>query len=672
MVAVVWRNNKFQNHLTLVAMYLNNKMIISVLLVSLTIILCYLNVLNRYYSSHGVGKINVVFYDDGAREEFQTFFGLGNNLQEFVSRSMADKCSVFSDALINNDWHINELPDLDYTVDALDSNRFFGIKFQGLNEDERKDPLKIKGIFNDLDQSVGKNKQIEALVSRGLSNIRVYDKCFIDGNLLNHECLDIESRLFPWLTFESPVFERWDGTVSKHWPNLVKFNKGKYPKYKQVKENGCFINVLKDNFRGRGIAISIGDQFKEEAVNLVAVMRHLGNELPIQFVHKGDLSFEVKTALIDAARNDIQLHDGSRITGYKQEVWFVDTKRCFREMDYKKFNKFSNKWLLVLFNSFDDMLLMDTDAVPFIKPEEFFELGEYPKLGLYFFKDRETKDKLHVGFDKLLVKLFPQDIESLLYGVEKVTEKTLNSNYFSKKSFHFMESGIVVLNKRKHLAGILTAIQLQFWHPVSKYTYGDKELFWLGQVLAGNEEFEFNTNHAAAIGELRRNDFAIADVVIGAQPAHIASDDHTLLWVNSGLQVCKRKTWKADFENIEFYKSKFKTEAELMEYYLDSIPLKSAVIPPSAIKRHPNDINEPEIGWAQRKDLGCDEYYWAAYSRVGPNTEDPETIGKIVSFNEEEVEKFMKLLRIWVRPKLYRSSDWDSISQGKSTDQKQS
>lgn len=226
-----------------------------------------------------------------------------------------------------------------------------------------------------------------------------------------------------------------------------------------------------------------------------------------------------------------------------------------------------------------------------------------------------------------------------------------------------MESGIVVLNKRKHLSGILAAIQLQFWKPISKYTHGDKELFWLGQLLAGDENFEFNENHAGAIGEIRKNDYNLADSIVGIQPAHVANNERQLLWVNSGLEVCKRHTWKEDFEKIEQYKKKFKSEEELKTYYTDSISLRSVIIPPSALKQYPNEAREPERGWDQRKEFGCDEYYWGAYSRVGPESEDPETIGKVIIFNEEEVEKYNKLLKIWVKSKKYRAVDWQALAE---------
>ncbi|MCB6698784.1 alpha-1,3-mannosyltransferase family protein, partial [Erysipelatoclostridium ramosum] len=50
--------------------------------------------------------------------------------------------------------------------------------------------------------------------------------------------------------------------------------------------------------------------------------------------------------------------------------------------------------LALTFSSFETPILMDSDTVPFVSIEKFYELKEFQKTGVQFFKDRVISDDL--------------------------------------------------------------------------------------------------------------------------------------------------------------------------------------------------------------------------------------------------------------------------------------
>ncbi|ODV95605.1 hypothetical protein PACTADRAFT_50301 [Pachysolen tannophilus NRRL Y-2460] len=288
---------------------------------------------------------------------------------------------------------------------------------------------------------------------------------------------------------------------------------------------------------------------------------------------------------------------------------------------------------------------MDADSVPFIKPVDFLDIEDYKKTGCHFFRDRETLEQFPDVFKKIFYNLFPRDIETVLFGIPQLTPHTLENKFFKHNARHFVESGIVLMDRKSHLLGMLMSIHLQFWGPLNTFLYGEKEIFWLGQSIAGNEQYSYNINPVGAIGPITTSEHKIADSAISVQPAHIGSDNHTLLWVNSGLETCKRHSWTHDFKNNRKLNKEFGSEDNLKNHYLSPLQIDGVIIPPDATRYYDNKINEPKRGWEQRSDLGCEGYLWAAYSNVGDDKNGAR--GKEVRFSEDEKKYYNKIASIW-------------------------
>lgn len=588
--------------------------------------------------------------------------------KEFIKRPVQDRCDMYFDELfkLDENWKIPDLQGMDYSLDVFDRNRFYNSRYDKLKkqyEEEQKpvSDIDTRAIFDDLSKRTKMNEDIENALVDALGHLRIYGQCYLHNSKQqsHSKSLEIESRLFPFLTFEPPISERWDGTVVNDFLDISKFYQ--YPDMnispkdgendKRNAKIGEYFNLynLKYKMKGRGIVISMGDQFINDVVNLIKVLRYERNQLPIQFVHKGDLAEDVKAKIIDLARNNIFIPKMNLlIDSYPQEVWFVNANRCFVQDYYYKFSHYANKWVAVLFNSFEEMILMDTDAVPFLPPANFFSfLESYKETGAYFFKDRETTETIPNEHKNIFKKMLPTEIEHTFFNIPVSTSHTLDNKFMKENHRHFMEAGILLMNRRKHLLGILMSVQIQFWGPLTTFVWGEKELFWLGQSIAGDENYSYNNNPVGAIGVIQKRD-KFPDSIVGCHPAHVADDDQTLLWVNSGMEVCKTHSWADDFRDINYIKSRFQTEEEVKEYYLSPLHIEDVLIPPDGNKNFPAEGGLPSRGWLNRQDVGCRGYNWMAYYHCGMDDENPESYGKEIRFTQEQQDLYNTISKIWV------------------------
>jgi len=523
-------------------------------------------------------------------------------------------------------------------------------------------------------------------------------------------CYDIEQRLFPWLSRELPVFKRWSGESIIGIPKMSKYIGDDYEDldlpysmknnenedqvgqktvkefedkksidtkvekfnaklYKRYERRNCFLNTWRSMLNGKGIVLSVADKYESDIIGLLRILRALNNKLPIQLVHKGDLSEKVQEKIVKIARSDdVQvpkylydnIKDFTPQNFPKQEVWFVNAKRCIRNEYRGNFNMYANKLIAYLFNSFDDILLMDTDSIPLVKPIEFFKSGPYQRTQTFFFKDRYNIEKVSKHDSEYFKRLMPSKIDESLFNIPKTTNHTLENRYIKNQFRHVMEAGVVGIKRSTHFIGILTSIQLNFWTATNSRIWGDKELFWLGQSIAGNENYEFNKYDVVAVGELTpmedRPRNTIAHELCSTHPGHLSGDDdYTLLWINSGMRYCKVDTWESDMDQEKF-KKYFKNSKELEKYYKNPVKINAALIPPGGDRSKPNDKDEPAFPWIMTPP--CRGYLWCAYDILGAST-DPKDRGAYVEYDNITEYKNEYLGKLWLNQDLVDLNKYD-------------
>ncbi|KAK6455851.1 mannosyltransferase putative-domain-containing protein [Scheffersomyces xylosifermentans] len=439
----------------------------------------------------------------------------------------------------------------------------------------------------------------------------------------------LESLLYPWLTQRSPIFEPVNGKRYTLFKSL-------YP----------FLN-------GRGIVLTMADSHVDSAVRLFHLLRSLDTKLPIQIIYQPDnLSDDSKFQLIQATTS--KFFDYSTL-----DLTFVNVKPAIDKEYRDKFSGFGNKILAVLFNSFEEMIFLDADAVVTKSPEEFFRLKKYVRSGTLFYKDRATVEYRPESDITFFKKLMNTQMDEIFFGMDQVTNKTMQLPFFSQRMSHFMESGLVLIDRRRHFQQPLIMSLMNFYETVKSRIYGDKELFWLSLALSGDESFEFNKHFAAAIGEItplkeRLKDIGKTQTILSREicsnhPAHISDEDNrTLLWFNSGYQFCNQ------LENIDFGReasdkkrySKFKSTKQFEKFFRSQLSVKAAIIPPSKKLEADNNLGEPSRAWVNMRQY-CDGYTWCGYSSIGAGTSEDEQ-GTVIEFTALETNKYEKLGKIWM------------------------
>ncbi|CUS25219.1 LAQU0S37e00210g1_1 [Lachancea quebecensis] len=482
-------------------------------------------------------------------------------------------------------------------------------------------------------------------VIQSVRSLRLYGHCFVTNQELidgvRYE--DIESRLFPTFTRELPIFTRWDGTVRNEFPLLNKHYEIQ-PEGSSIshKQKIPFWRQVKNSMNNRGIVISLGESGVTEVKRLLNTLRLLGNKLPIQLVHKGDVSAEAMRSIVDVGRRLSTQNTNTAAHEFDtpQDVWFVDAKRCIESKDHVLFKRFSNKWIASLFNSFEEMILMDSDAVPFINPETLFDSDEYREAGALFFKDRLIDEHIKTSDLNFYRKLLPSDEECRAFGIPPSTEKTMNNDFIKSGYKHLMESGVVVIKRSNHLPGLLISTAMQLWKVTNKVVYGDKEFFWLGQSISGNENYQFNKNAAGALGTLKRKENKATNYTCSTQLAHF-DENLRLLWINGGLMNCKKPSWFFDLRKQKSLRLKFESAAELETYFIAPVQVDGAILPTRSKRSFFQKIIGQNAGFKKCPKMGCDGSFWCAFVDLKNQK------GKTITFTSSEIKEIDQVIRAW-------------------------
>ncbi|KAI5956253.1 MNN13 [Candida jiufengensis] len=571
-----------------------------------------------------------------------------------------------------------------------------------VTNDETNQQKQTQKFINDQKEFI-KDFNEESYLYETKENDKIYDnnekfelnkfeKLISEENIGNK----FQHRLYPWLSFETPVFERWTGQIFNHPPNFRKILKDySQPINKNSKTSSTnfysedskdfhksstnFFKNFKNECNGKGLVLSVADKHVDYVVNLIHLLRALNNKLPIQIVYFNDLNEETKKKIVTAARETFSHLPTSfqkvselfpedyldpKYKGLpKQEVWFVNTANVINENFKNKFHGFANKLLATLFNSFNEYMLLDADTVMMQPPEFFFNLEGYQNTGTFFFKDRGVFQRRTMEDGYFFHRIAPSTIDSLMFNIPIITNYTLGFEVFRGLT-HTMESGLVLINREIHFNSIIMINHINLIHSISDKLYGDKELFWLGFAINGDENYHFNKFNAASIGSLTPMGERVrpdgtnhhSKELCSPHPGHInEEDDHSLLWINSGFRYCHQSP-RINFEQeckigerLKFLKPEPNV---FKEYYYNPLKIKNAIIPPmdTELLDHPNNQDEPASGWIMDGNY-CSSYLWCAYSSVGgtTNNNDDNTMeGILISFNSVERALFDYYGDIWI------------------------
>ncbi|CUS21922.1 LAQU0S04e03928g1_1 [Lachancea quebecensis] len=535
--------------------------------------------------------------------------------REFKSQTLQEKCRHYFDTVYSKDSQ--------WTNDA------------------------VRIFFNDEDVD---NAKISNIVER----VRVFDDCFISGGLSldqvipqKRDVMGFHHRMFPFLKdFRKP---------EELWPTIIDLNtrrelrKGIIPHYSAHSSDAFKMDNSKSFWynwnafsTGRGLVFSLGERHLDPFIRLLKVLDRLGNKLPIQIVQRDN---ELSEQFLNALSSFLQKSH--------QKVYFVNCGAFLESLYEAQMTFFVNKWTASIFNTFSEAILMDADVIPFIPPEEFFDDEQFSRSGLMLYKDRDMPQETTFDYCiRAFHHLMPSAEATILMNhtmkvngsvVQQDTtifsneEERIYHRFFYNKTLHNVDSGLVVLRKPEKLSGLLISLFMNLDPRLSRCIYGDKELFWLGQLFSGRD-YTIDPIDGSVVGSLvtkQLEDVGKKQYEICATQMSHSSQDNRLLWTNGGLKKCKTPgAAHMDFEQSpSYFESRYSSEEDLQEIYDQALSLEALIVPD--IKIHP---------WVKVRE--CLEYTYCA----SLSTEDTQSIvsnGAIVIFDERSSRDFNNISSVW-------------------------
>ncbi|KAF5636748.1 MNT3-alpha-1 3-mannosyltransferase responsible for adding the terminal mannose [Fusarium tjaetaba] len=274
----------------------------------------------------------------------------------------------------------------------------------------------------------------------------------------------------------------------------------------------------------RGIVIPVGggEQSVRFAGHLIVSLRKvLDCRLPIQIVYAGDDDLPKKD------REIITKLDGA------SDLEFLDIFTVFDDTTLKlKDGGWAIKAFALLGSHFEEVILLDADAVFIQQPERLFAQKAYIEKGALLFHDR-----------LLWQHAFKERHEWWKDQIKEPSAEMNKSLVWTEDYAEECDSGVVVLNKARvsTLVGLLHVAWQNTYDVREEVTYrqghGDKESWWLGLELGGSS-YEFESHYGSMIGwgeGTGGNVTKVCSFVI----AHTDEKDK-LLWYNRSLLKNKR------------------------------------------------------------------------------------------------------------------------------------
>lgn len=292
---------------------------------------------------------------------------------------------------------------------------------------------------------------------------------------------------------------------------------------------------------GRGIVLTVGDEQAPYVLTSVYTFRKLGCTLPIEILYLGDADLDLDyraelESLPGVVTRDVAQmvdDDGWRLAGW------------------------AAKPFAMLFSSFREVIFIDADALFFRDPEILFDDPDYKRHGALFFKDRLMMPE---SKKRWLQQVLPKPVPKI----------ARQSRFWTGESGHQMESGVMIVDKWKHFMSLM--LVTRFNGPdrdgkketgvvgVYDMMYGDKETFWLGFLLAGDEDFAFHAGSAGILGELKvseaseskelgsNNDESEIEKVVAAKSA-----ETLILSEPTNFTICAPQLLHLDFEGTPLW-----------------------------------------------------------------------------------------------------------------------
>ncbi|KAJ3326247.1 hypothetical protein HDV06_000123 [Boothiomyces sp. JEL0866] len=273
---------------------------------------------------------------------------------------------------------------------------------------------------------------------------------------------------------------------------------------------------LRKSFVGNGIVMSVSDNYTDFALSTLTMIRSVHNcNLPFELFYIGD--------------NDLSIENRHRLVQVKNTK-VLDLTKIFNN-DILQLSGWDSKPFALLASSFSNAMIIDADTVFLQSPEVLFKDPQFVENRALFFQDRKVNMMNYDG--KLWMERFLGD---------DISQTAQDYDILNWKSKHQQESGVVLIDKKQRLPGLLAACTLNMGvvkETTYEHVHGDKETFWLGFEVVG-DEYAFNSIGAGVIGLLEHEEeiefetFLDRYQVCNVQILHVTPAKGPV-WMNGGI-----------------------------------------------------------------------------------------------------------------------------------------
>ncbi|KAL6244160.1 hypothetical protein RBB50_009030 [Rhinocladiella similis] len=232
---------------------------------------------------------------------------------------------------------------------------------------------------------------------------------------------------------------------------------------------------------GRGLVLTAGDDQAPYLLTTIPIFRKLGCDLPVEVMYLGD------SDLSEDYRADLEALDG---------VVTRDIAQMVNDEGWKLAG-WAAKPFAILHSSFREVIFIDADSLFMKNPEVLFDDPAYRKTGALFFRDRLIMPE---SKKRWLQQILPKPI----------SRQVKQSRFWTGDSGHMQESGVIVVDKWRHFMALLLVTRMngpdrdgnkdEGRVGVYDMVYGDKETFWLGWELVGDQDYAFHQGDAGTMG----------------------------------------------------------------------------------------------------------------------------------------------------------------------------
>ncbi|KAG7395997.1 hypothetical protein PHYBOEH_002903 [Phytophthora boehmeriae] len=445
----------------------------------------------------------------------------------------------------------------------------------------------------------------------------------------------------------------------------------------------------------RGIVLPLYDKITALGVSVILQLRSLGVELPIEIPHCGDFDDNFGASIMEKTDHlgDVRVYDACKSAATAKSLMDPNKPLFCKDLDNcrRRFRNFTIKILGVVYSRFEEIMLLDADALLFQSPMPLWETKKYQTTGTLMFNDRIAEANFSMGLgykpnsrpdtmaiedylSKANVDLFRHlptltrpnaSAELIAADKSQVTlhfqpsEGLLKSHPWNGRSAHRVDSSLLLWNKKRQPRATAFLASFISLNDVPRPpSYGDKELFFVACELA-ETLYAFSDFATGSAGTDFRDKGENKSIVCGsaAHPFPEKSDDTpigevSLLYMNTDYIMTYKPKKSAMYYSAarprDFFPGTFEERGLTMRCPFDVTGVKFSDAEVQQVHQRQqfyyisveweNNAKEPNLVERQAADALTNEKLTKLLGRIkdGPPLEDPTDPPKDPKKEEEE------------------------------------